>query len=257
MFNKLSVLGAAASAALLATTAHANTLYTNNFDSGSVSGLSGTGATSADIVATGNSTYGSYLYLASQGGPNSGGTASLTLNTIGYSSLTLSYDVYAIDTVDGDGGAGGNSPANPDAFITAVAGRATPLEDYSFANFPGDTQDYPGMQGPATAGEPDQTGAAAVNQFSDGDDAIYTFNYTFTPTGRSTTIDFTGQTNQGLGDESFGLDNVTVTGVLSPMSAVPEPSTWLLMIAGIGGIGLMLRRAKQISGFRFKDAFSA
>ena len=40
-------------------------------------------------------------------------------------------------------------------------------------------------------------------------------------------------------------------------SAVPEPSTWLLLIAGIGGIGLMLRRAKQTMGFRFKDAFSA
>ena len=41
------------------------------------------------------------------------------------------------------------------------------------------------------------------------------------------------------------------------VSAAPEPSTWLLMSAGIGGIGLMLRRAKKTMGFRFKDAFSA
>ena len=40
------------------------------------------------------------------------------------------------------------------------------------------------------------------------------------------------------------------------IAAAPEPSTWLLMFAGIGGIGLMLRRAKTM-GFRFKDAFSA
>ena len=33
------------------------------------------------------------------------------------------------------------------------------------------------------------------------------------------------------------------------ISAVPEPSTWLLMIAGIGGIGLMLRRPKRSLGF--------
>ena len=47
------------------------------------------------------------------------------------------------------------------------------------------------------------------------------------------------------------------TFVINGVSAVPEPSTWLLMIAGIGGIGLMLRRAKQTMGFRFRDAFSA
>ena len=49
---------------------------------------------------------------------------------------------------------------------------------------------------------------------------------------------------------SFEFDNVAV-------SAAPEPSTWLLMFAGIGGIGLMLRRAKKTMGFRFKDALSA
>ena len=38
----------------------------------------------------------------------------------------------------------------------------------------------------------------------------------------------------------------------SAVSAAPEPSTWLLMFAGIGGIGLMLRRAKGTMGFRFK-----
>ncbi len=41
------------------------------------------------------------------------------------------------------------------------------------------------------------------------------------------------------------------------VSAAPEPSTWVLMFAGIGGIGLMLRRAKTTMGFRFKDALSA
>ena len=45
--------------------------------------------------------------------------------------------------------------------------------------------------------------------------------------------------------------------VLPAVSAAPEPSTWLLMFAGIGGIGLMLRRAKKTMSFRFKDAFAA
>ena len=40
------------------------------------------------------------------------------------------------------------------------------------------------------------------------------------------------------------------------VSAAPEPSTWFLMFAGIGGIGLMLRRAKKTIGFPFGDVFS-
>ena len=48
----------------------------------------------------------------------------------------------------------------------------------------------------------------------------------------------------------------TVTDI-SAVSAAPEPSTWLLMFAGSGGIGLMMRRAKKTMGFRFRDAFSA
>ena len=44
---------------------------------------------------------------------------------------------------------------------------------------------------------------------------------------------------------------------LGGVSAAPEPSTWLLMFAGIAGIGLMLRRAKKTMGFRIKDPFSA
>ncbi len=52
-------------------------------------------------------------------------------------------------------------------------------------------------------------------------------------------------------------DTGTFTVAAAPVSAAPEPSTWLLMFAGIGGIGLMLRRAKKTMDFRFRDAFSA
>ena len=52
----------------------------------------------------------------------------------------------------------------------------------------------------------------------------------------------------------FGLNG---TWNASAVSAAPEPSTWLLMFAGIGGIGLMLRQAKRTVSFRPKDALSA
>ena len=51
--------------------------------------------------------------------------------------------------------------------------------------------------------------------------------------------------------DKFETLNLTIA------SATPEPSTWLLMIAGIGGIGLMLRRAKKTTGFGSRDALSA
>jgi hypothetical protein len=57
------------------------------------------------------------------------------------------------------------------------------------------------------------------------------------------------------GSDLTGLDNVTLAS--GSVSAAPEPSTWALMFAGLGGIGLILRRAKNTMTFRFKDAFAA
>ena len=41
------------------------------------------------------------------------------------------------------------------------------------------------------------------------------------------------------------------------VSAAPEPSTWSLMIVGLGGVGLMLRRAKKTMSAGLKYAFTA
>jgi hypothetical protein len=56
-------------------------------------------------------------------------------------------------------------------------------------------------------------------------------------------------TGSGFGAPS-AFDNVTLSG--STISAAPEPAAWLLMIAGLGGVGLMLRRAKTTVTFRSK-----
>jgi hypothetical protein len=49
-------------------------------------------------------------------------------------------------------------------------------------------------------------------------------------------------------DQTNGLDG-TLT-----ITAVPEPAAWLLMIAGIAGIGLTLRRGRQVLDLQSKDA---
>ena len=57
---------------------------------------------------------------------------------------------------------------------------------------------------------------------------------------------------------TFPQDQVTEGGFMTfSVSAAPEPSTWLLMFAGVGGIGLLLRWAKTTTSYRSKDAFSA
>ena len=62
-------------------------------------------------------------------------------------------------------------------------------------------------------------------------------NTTFNPGAFSIADGFTE------GEGTLDISNIS-------SSAAPEPSTWLLMIAGVGGIGLMLRRAKQTMGPR-------
>jgi hypothetical protein len=52
------------------------------------------------------------------------------------------------------------------------------------------------------------------------------------------------------------LDNISF-GEAAAVSSAPEPSTWAIMIVGIGGIGMMLRRREKRMGFRLKDTLSA
>ena len=73
--------------------------------------------------------------------------------------------------------------------------------------------------------------------------------------GTLTLADASGSYDAGVFIYGYGIDNGRVT--YAPASAAPEPSTWLLMFAGIGGIGLMLRRTKKTMGFQFKNALAA
>lgn len=65
---------------------------------------------------------------------------------------------------------------------------------------------------------------------------------TFTTGNHVLTFDYAGSA-QGLGDEGWGLNNITVEGV----SAVPEPETYAMLLAGLGMIGFMARRRKNDS----------
>jgi len=53
-------------------------------------------------------------------------------------------------------------------------------------------------------------------------------------------------------DESVDLDDVSiVTGGTSPIITIPEPATWMLMLAGFGALGMATRlRGKQTVALR-------
>ena len=109
------------------------------------------------------------------------------------------------------------------------------------------------------------TGAYALNalgytSFPQGSAGIQDAEYAIdlaavTTTTGGVAFTFLDNTNEGTSNEFYGIDNVAVTS--TAVSAAPEPSAWLLLFAGIGGIGLALRRARKTVSFGFKGAFSA
>lgn len=62
------------------------------------------------------------------------------------------------------------------------------------------------------------------------------FSYTFEASGPTTRIAFLNNTAQG--DNYLGLDDVSI-------AAVPEPSTWAMMILGFAGVGFMTYRRRK------------
>ena len=65
------------------------------------------------------------------------------------------------------------------------------------------------------------------------------YNLSFTATSTTTNLSFVGET----GVQFVGLDNVS----LDPVSGVPEPSTWLMMLLGFGSLGYFAYR-RSIEG---------
>lgn len=228
----LKTVGASVAAAMALSAGAANaadTLFTNDFST-DASGFAGV---TTIVAAPSGETF--------LGPLTQGAFTALTVDTTGYSSITLTFDLYGILSLDGDNpGATG-----PDRFHLTVAGGPVLLDESfsNFANYPGNSnfQSYgPNASNPGRTGS-DEALYGHLGYYwanPEGGDTTYHLSYTFAPTGASTTIVFTGLSNQGASDEFFGIDNVTVTG------AVPEPGTWAMMILGFGAAGAAIRRRR-------------
>lgn len=162
------------------------------------------------------------------------GTATLSFNTArAVGSATLSLSLAILDSWDGYNCCG------PDKFRVALDGSSTPLFEQIFSNVPG-----------ASATTAPGLSTLAYNQnlgFNSGwRDAAYTLTLSLGNLSAGIhTLSFKayGVGWQGSTDESYGLDNVAITG-----NAVPEPGSLALAALGLAGLGVLRRRRTEAEG---------
>ncbi len=132
----------------------------------------------------------SIVFTRFSGQFDNGGQMLTLTNLVPGQSYTLGFDFYALDSWDG---------GSSDYLNVAVNG--SQLFHYTFANY-NVTQTYPGS--------PDE--GSANYGFNQGyADAVYrNIEVTFTATNAITQIGFAGQNLEGIGNESWGVDNVSV-----------------------------------------------
>jgi hypothetical protein len=225
MNSKIAILAGLVAAAFASENAQANLITNGSFDNTSGQWTDGTGQ-GGDLIAPASN--------AITGWSVAGGYPLLWVNTPNtYRGLAASPgngSTFFLDLT------GDNDAAPYDGVsqtISTIAGHT-----YSLTFALGSSTSW-GIQDAitATAGSASQTFTSTNDNTNANDWETETLN--FTATGSSTLISLVGFSGQSY----IGLDNVDVeqTGV----GAVPEPSTWAMMILGFCGMGFMAYRRKQ------------
>jgi len=220
------------------------TVYSNNFTNGAGPEFSN----NSTSTTPGTAAHAPDKFLGEFGNQST----TLTLNGLAtHSTVNVTFDLYMIRSMDGNGPFGGG----PDPWSVSENGNT--LLSTNFANFPGDTQSFGGPNGSGgylTGGTyAPQTGATEANtlgyQFNGSpEDAVYHLSFTFNDASSALALNFLGQPNEALSNESWGLDNVVVKTNAAP---VPETGTsaslGLLLALGLGSLAIARRRKASAS----------
>ncbi|MGD0784974.1 MAG: hypothetical protein ABR969_04100 [Sedimentisphaerales bacterium] len=194
---------------IAAIAANGNVVYSNDFQSVVGSQWSNT---STDITPVGDRRF--------LGQFSDDDAVSLSLNNLSaHNSVTIAFDLYVIQSWDGT-----SSDYGPDTWQLSVDNGPVLLNTtFSNTGDDGHMQSYSGSN--SSGGEYDaQTGASEINTlgYEFYGDSVYNLSFTFNHTGDSLKLNFAGFGLQGVDDESWGLDNVTVS---TASIFIPEPST--------------------------------
>jgi hypothetical protein len=205
----------------------------------SVSLLAAAGSASAQVtVYTSQSAFDSAVSDVSTAGFMTDGNLDVESNPVTLDGFTFTSGVTAADV-----GAGGS----PIIFLIPAA--STPTYGTDFLSFQ-NTQT--GILGQISTGGTDAFGFTYGSYVSTGDAATLTLStgdsYTITPTSTAQFIGFTNDTP--ITSVSLDYPSGYSLDIVSVASAAPEPSAWLLLIAGVGGIGLGLRRTNKSGDLR-------
>jgi hypothetical protein len=189
----------------------------------------------AGLGPAGNQFGGNFLRTAT------GNTVTLSLTGLpAHDTISLAFLFAAIDSLDGTG-------TFPSGDFFRIVFDGTILFSESFANaLPTQIQSYVPPPGVELARRVDLGFSGPGSFFTD---SAYDFGAdptfaNFAHTGSSATIEFFifGPGNQGLADESWAMDNLTVS-VTTKGTPAPEPGSLALMLLGLG----LLVRARRVS----------
>lgn len=207
--------------------AQASVILMEDFDDGSSSFTGAGGIVSAGgFDGTGNVSGNIYRNTTSS-------MSDISLSGLaGAGSLTISFDLLAIDSWDGNTRTGGNAPQ--DFFnVTLSSGTAFSETIDVFLESDGSI---------STSADASLVSSGSNLGFSGYVDSVYSISFDVSgPFSDPSTLSFfaSGGGWQGGTDESWGIDNLKVTA--ETVNEVPEPSSlWLL---GAGLLGLAGRRA--------------
>ncbi|WP_158745864.1 hypothetical protein [Acidisphaera sp. L21] len=212
---RLSTWLVAAAVIVVAPAAMAAPVYSNDFSS------TATDFTGAWSVKTSPSGQG---FLAS-----SGPTTQTTLSLIGLAAHTevdVAFTIDVVGSMDGTGSVingGGAGDFFTVSYLGATAGTAF---NQAFANYGGgNLQTYP-TPGSAPATGATTTNALGYSGFPDSGNGIQDSEYSITLTipdaASNFALAFTDGSNEGTGNEFYGIDNVDVSIVNNPVTTVPE-----------------------------------
>ncbi len=176
----------------------------------------------------------------------SSGSVTLTVPTADpHTSVTLTFREYVIRSMDGDEpfsvSADGTDLINPDATFSNLG--SSSCTDNTTAG----CTNIKAINAPAGTVGP-TVGALLFPPLNSGavGDTFYDLTLTFPHTAANLSIIFSYNGQQGLFDESWGLDRVTVATNSNPTTSVPEPATLTLLGTGlIATAALTKRRARR------------